>query len=93
MYDNPGVSAVIVGNTDNVTGKNDNWTVSTERANAVVRVLENAYNINPKRLTAAGSGMFHPIASNDTEEGRDKNRRIEIYINPHIERIWNLLDK
>ena len=92
MYDNPGVSAVIVGNTDNVTGKNDNWTVSTERANAVVRVLENAYNINPKRLTAAGSGMFHPIASNDTEEGRGKNRRIEIYINPHLERIWNLLD-
>lgn len=92
MYDNPGVSAVIVGNTDNVSGKNDNWTVSTERANAVVRVLENAYNINPRRLTAAGSGMFHPVASNDTEEGRGKNRRIEIYINPHLERIWSLLD-
>jgi chemotaxis protein MotB len=92
MYDNPGVSAVIVGNTDNVSGKNDHWTVSTERANAVVRVLENAYNINPRRLTAAGSGMFHPVASNDTEEGRGKNRRIEIYINPHLERIWSLLD-
>ncbi len=95
MYDNPGVSAIIVGHTDTVSirGKADNWSLSTERANAVVRVLEDLYNINPKRLTAAGSSKFNPRASNATEEGRRLNRRIEIYINPHTERIWALLEE
>jgi chemotaxis protein MotB len=95
MYDNPGVSTVIVGHTDTLTVRSeyDNWTISTARANAVVRVLENVYNINPRRLTAAGSSMFNPVASNATEEGRKKNRRIEIYINPHFDRIWSLLDQ
>jgi chemotaxis protein MotB len=95
MYDNPGVSAIVVGHTDTVSirGKADNWSLSTERANAVVRVLEDLYNINPKRLTAAGSSKFNPRASNATEEGRRLNRRIEIYINPHTERIWALLEE
>jgi chemotaxis protein MotB len=95
MYDNPGVSAIIVGHTDTVSirGKADNWSLSTERANAVVRVLEDLYNINPRRLTAAGSSKFNPRASNATEEGRRLNRRIEIYINPHTERIWALLEE
>jgi chemotaxis protein MotB len=95
MYDNPGVSAIIVGHTDTVSirGKADNWSLSTERANAVVRVLEDIYNINPKRLTAAGSSKFNPRASNATEEGRQLNRRVEIFINPHIERIWALLEE
>lgn len=94
MYDNPGVSAVVVGHTDTVSirGKADNWSLSTERANAVVRVLENLYNINPKRLTAAGSSKFNPRATNDTEEGRALNRRIEIFLNPHLERVWSLLE-
>jgi chemotaxis protein MotB len=95
MYDNPGVSAVIVGHTDtaSIRGKADNWSLSTERANAVVRVLENLYNINPRRLTAAGSSKFNPRASNETEEGRKLNRRIEIFINPHLERVWSLLEE
>jgi chemotaxis protein MotB len=95
MYDSPGVSAIIVGHTDTVSirGKADNWSLSTERANAVVRVLEDIYNINPKRLTAAGSSKFNPRASNATEEGRQLNRRVEIFINPHIERIWALLEE
>jgi chemotaxis protein MotB len=94
MYDNPGVSAIIVGHTDTVTikGKADNWSLSTERANAVVRVLADVYNINPGRLTAAGSSKFSPRASNATEEGRTLNRRIEIFINPHLERVWALLE-
>jgi len=84
-----------VGHTDtlSVHNKYDNWTISTARANAVVRVLQDVYNINPKRLMAAGSSMYHPVASNSTEEGRQKNRRIEFYINPHFDRIWNLLEE
>lgn len=94
MYDNPGVQTVILGNTDTVKvkGVTDNWSLSTERANAVVRVLEDVYNINPKRLTAAGKSKFNPIASNDTPEGRTRNRRIEIIINPDFDRIWNLME-
>lgn len=91
----PGVKTVIVGNTDNtdLKGNIDNWTLSTERANAVVRVLEISYYVDPKRLTAAGNGKYNPIADNATAEGRAKNRRIEIIFNPDLSRIWNLLDK
>ena len=92
MRDNPRVTCIIVGNTDttHVSGKADNWSLSTERANAVVRILQYTYNINPARLTAAGRGKFNPVASNDTQEGREKNRRIEIIINPDLSRLWEL---
>jgi len=93
MYDNPGMETMIVGNTDtaHVKGVADNWSLSTERANAVVRILSDVYNINPKRLTAAGRSKFNPISGNDTPEGMAKNRRIEIIMNPDLDRIWNLL--
>jgi chemotaxis protein MotB len=93
MYDNPGVIATVVGNTDDqdFKGSKDNWSLSTERASAVVRVLSDVYNINPKRLVAAGRSKFNPVASNDTPEGRSSNRRIEIVINPRFDRIFDLL--
>jgi chemotaxis protein MotB len=94
MYDNPGIQTMIVGNTDttHVKGVADNWSLSTERANAVVRILSDMYNINPKRLTAAGRSKFNPIAANDTPEGMQKNRRIEIIMNPDLDRIWDLIE-
>lgn len=93
MYDNPGVVTTVVGNTDDqdIKGAKDNWSLSTERASAVVRVLSDVYNINPKRLVAAGRSKFNPVASNDTPEGRASNRRIEIVINPRFDRILDLL--
>lgn len=95
MRDNPGVTAIIVGNTDTVSIKGiaDNWSLSTERANAVVRVLHDTYNINPARLTSAGKSKYSPVASNDTPEGREKNRRIEIILNPDLARLWDLMEK
>lgn len=91
----PGVRTIIIGNTDNtdLKGNIDNWTLSTERANAVVRVLEICYYVDPKRLTAAGNGKNNPTADNSTVEGRSKNRRIEIIFNPDLSRIWDLIDK
>lgn len=92
MRDFPHVTCLVVGNTDTipVKGKADNWTLSTERANAVVRILHETYNINPARLTAAGKSKFNPVASNDTPEGRARNRRVEIIFVPDMEMLWQL---
>jgi chemotaxis protein MotB len=92
LRENPGVNCIIVGYTDDqrAKGSDDNWPLSTERAISVVRILTDTYNINPTRLTAAGKGEFSPIASNATPEGREKNRRIEIILNPDLSRLWEL---
>jgi chemotaxis protein MotB len=94
LRENPGVTAIIVGNTDtlSIQGKADNWSLSTERANAVVRILYHTYDINPARLTSAGRSKFNPVADNSTPEGREKNRRIEIILNPDLSRIWDLME-
>ena len=86
----PKLKVIVVGNTDtmHVKGVKDNWSLSTERANGVVRTLSKDYNVDPGRLTAAGKGKFNPIADNSTTEGRAKNRRTEIVLNPDWERIW-----
>lgn len=75
--------ATVVGNTDTLPVQKsfkDNWSLSTERANAVVRLLQHKYDVDPARLTAAGKGKFDPVEDNSTAEGRAKNRRIEIVI-------------
>lgn len=59
-----------------------NWELSTARAASVVRFLQEEANIEPERLTATGYGFYHPIASNDSEEARSQNRRIEIILIP-----------
>jgi chemotaxis protein MotB len=62
--------------------------VSTERANAIVRVLRDKYNVDPSRMISGGQGKYNPIADNDTEEGRFQNRRIVFIVNPEVSRIW-----
>jgi len=59
-----------------------NWELSTERATEVVRYLQEHGGIDPNLLSATGYGEYHPVAPNDTEEGRHKNRRIEIVLVP-----------
>jgi len=91
----PKLKVIVVGNTDtvHVKGVADNWSLSTERANGVVRTLVKDYQVDPARLTAAGKGKFSPIADNSTEEGRSKNRRTEIVLNPDWERLWESVKK
>ena len=91
----PKLKVIVVGNTDTVRVKGvaDNWSLSTERANGVVRTLVKDYNIDPARLTAAGKGKFNPIGDNSTAEGRAKNRRTEIVLNPDWERLWESVKK
>ena len=70
----------VVGHTDNVPlrGSMTNWELSVMRATNVVRFLQEKCQIEPRRLMAAGRSEFQPVAPNDTPEGRQKNRRIEI---------------
>jgi outer membrane protein OmpA-like peptidoglycan-associated protein len=67
-----------VGHTDNVGGYDYNLKLSQARAGAVVKELVTKYKVAPERLKAAGVGRLSPVASNDTEEGRAKNRRVEL---------------
>lgn len=90
----PKLRVIVLGNTDDVTvKKGDNWTLSTERANGVVRTLRDTYKVDPNRLTSAGKGKYNPIADNSTPEGRAKNRRTDIILNPDIDRLWSAIKK
>ena len=94
MNESPNLNLLVVGNTDttHVKGKADNWSLSTERANTVVRILRDTYQVDPARLTAAGKGKYNPVADNSTEAGRSKNRRIDFIINADLEKIWGLVE-
>jgi chemotaxis protein MotB len=93
--DFPKLRVIVLGNTDDAQSRKgtDNWTLSTERANGVVRVLRDDYKVDPTRLTAAGKGKYNPIADNSTADGRAKNRRTDIILNPDMERIWKTVEK
>ena len=91
VNDFPGTSIYVIGNTDNMpAGKNytDNWSLSTTRANAVVRILCVDYKVDPKRIISGGRAQYKPVADNATDEGKMKNRRIDIFINPNLEKMW-----
>jgi chemotaxis protein MotB len=94
VNDYPDVKLIVVGNTDDkmFKGPTDNWTLSTERANSVVRILRDSYSIDPARMTSAGRGKFNPVADNSTEEGRAKNRRIDIIFNPDLDKVWDSIE-
>ena len=88
---------LIEGNTDNVpiskTNIRNNWDLSALRASSVVQELQNKYGVNPSRLTAGGRGEYNPVADNDTDEGRAKNRRTQIIITPRLDQFLDLIDK
>ncbi|HEY1677869.1 MAG TPA: response regulator [Candidatus Sulfotelmatobacter sp.] len=78
----------IEGHTDNIPIHTrqigSNWELSTMRSTEIVRLLIVRYRFSPVRLSAAGYAQFHPIASNDTPEGRAQNRRIDIVVLPDM---------
>ena len=88
---------LIEGNTDNVPisrpNIRNNWDLSTLRASSVVQALQNNYGVDPKRLTAGGRGEFNPIGTNDTPDGKIKNRRTEIIITPKLDQFMDLIDQ
>jgi chemotaxis protein MotB len=78
----------IEGHTDNVpikySGWKSNWELSAARALSVLHYLVDKKGLNPQKVSATGYGEYRPIASNDTPQGRQKNRRVEIIIRPRL---------
>lgn len=76
----------VEGHTDNVpmhsAAFDSNWELSSARATGIARLLLNLKVISPDRLSAAGYAEFHPVAANDTAEGRAKNRRVDLVVMP-----------
>jgi len=92
----PELEVMVEGYTDNkpisTVGIKDNWDLSVKRATSVIRVLQNDFNIEPTRLIAAGRSEYKPLETNDTVEGRARNRRTRIVIMPQLDQFFELLE-
>ncbi|KGF52162.1 OmpA family protein [Prevotella amnii] len=93
---------LIEGNTDNVpintTNKimaniRNNWDLSALRATSVANYLQTRFGVDPSRITAGGRGEYNPIVGNDTELGRQRNRRTQIIITPKLDQFMDLIGK
>jgi chemotaxis protein MotB len=95
----PSIEFMVEGHTDSkqlISGGSlmeDNWDLSVKRATTIVRVLQDTYGIEPKRMTAAGRSEYIPLADNDTPENRAANRRTRIVILPQLDQFFQLLEK
>ena len=78
LQQNPAMKLYVVGHTDNVGTRMANVALSSERAAAVMKALTTRFNVAPERLFAFGDGPYAPVASNDAEDGRALNRRVEL---------------
>ena len=88
---------LVEGNTDDVPIKRENirnnWDLSCLRASSVVQYLQNNFGVDPKRLTAGGRGEYNPLTTNDTDTGRQRNRRTQIIITPKLDQFMELIDQ
>ena len=88
---------LVEGNTDDVPIKRENirnnWDLSCLRTSSVVQYLQNNFGVDPKRLTAGGRGEYNPLTTNDTDTGRQRNRRTQIIITPKLDQFMELIDQ
>ena len=93
----PEIEFMVEGHTDDKPIRNavlqDNWDLSVKRATSVVRVLQEEFGVEPQRMTAAGRSYYVPVATNETADGRAKNRRTRIVILPKLDQFYNLIDQ
>lgn len=94
---NQDINVMIEGHTDNVPYRaegvlKDNWDLSVKRATAVVRILLQGTNVDPKRLTASGRSEYSPVDNAKTPEARQKNRRTEIILTPKLDELFKILE-
>lgn len=96
INDHDELNVLVEGHTDIEPISNDcvkdNWDLSTKRATAIVRLLQEEHFVSPERLTAAGRAEYMPKADNQTDEGKAKNRRTEILIMPRFDQFFALME-
>ncbi|TDS13648.1 chemotaxis protein MotB [Maribacter caenipelagi] len=90
----PDFEFLVEGHTDNVPYRGngsllDNWDLSVKRATAVVRILQNDFNVDPKRMTAAGRSEYVPISATE----KSKNRRTRIVVLPKIDQFYSMIEE
>jgi chemotaxis protein MotB len=97
VNDKPELEFMVEGHTDNVPikidGIEDNWDLSVKRAVSVIRILQNDFNVSPKRMTASGKSFYMPLTDNDTATGRAKNRRTRIVVLPKLDQFYDLIQQ
>lgn len=96
LNQNPDITVLIEGHTDSIPIKGryeDNWALSTARATSIVRILTDTYKVEPTRVTASGRSKYEPVDTNETAEGRARNRRTEIILSPKLEELMRLLEQ
>ena len=92
LLEYPQMDIEVLGHTDSQPARNNNnWEVSVLRATPVVQMLTKEFGLNPNQVTAGGKADSKPLSSNDTSEGREKNRRTEIVIYPPTDKILKMV--
>jgi chemotaxis protein MotB len=97
IKDQRDIHIMVEGHTDNVPVSkkslymNDNWDLSVMRATSITKILVKA-GVTPQQVTASGKGEFSPLASNDTPQNKQKNRRTEIIITPNLDELFKILE-
>ena len=90
------IDILIEGHTDNKPIKTvqfkDNWDLSVVRATSVVRILTKDYGVNPLQIVPSGRGEYMPVDTNDSTEGRARNRRTEIIMAPRLDKLMDILN-
>ncbi|WP_298540780.1 OmpA family protein [uncultured Aquimarina sp.] len=97
VNDKPDIEFLVEGHTDDdpIKGNKvlvDNWDLSVKRATAVVRILQNDFKVDPKRMTAAGRSYYVPIADNSSAANKAKNRRTRIVVLPKLDQFYNMIE-
>ncbi len=91
---NPDISVLVEGHTDSIPIKlkyEDNWALSVARSTAIVRILTDGYKVDPTRVSASGRSKYEPVVTNETPEGRARNRRTEIILAPKLDELMKIL--
>ncbi len=93
----PDIDFMVEGHTDSVPFKKgellDNWDLSVKRATAVVRVLQNKFNVNPNRITAAGRSYYQPLKENNSKTNKAANRRTRIIVLPKLDQFYDMIEE
>lgn len=96
LNENADINVNVEGHTDSIPIAKkfiDNWALSVARSTAITRILVKDYRVNPVRIISSGRSEYLPIADNSSPEGRAKNRRTEIILEPKLDKILELVEE